>query len=107
MIGAARVRAVAVIIKFVPRLGDNVVDDLAGSVSVRKTLAAAGAAPARLFVTVILTRAGASIMMLYAEKIVDRSKAKIKIPIRDRLGGELLMTIISNIRNNDVKRSPR
>lgn len=46
-------------------------------------------------------------MMLYAEKIVDRSKAKIKIPIRDRLGGELLMTIISNIRNNDVKRSPR
>ena len=75
MIVAFIVRADALIIEFVPRLGDDVVGDLAGSVSVRKTLAAAGAAPASLVLALLFAGCSDCIMLF---KIIKGVKITIK-----------------------------
>lgn len=102
-------RADAVLIEVVPQLGDDVVRNhvCRGCILCIKTLAAAGAEPALLFVAIFFTRAGACRMVLCGEKIVDGRKAESKIPVPDYYEGELFMTVISNMRslNNDrVKR---
>lgn len=109
-IGAARVHAAAVIIKFVPQLGDDVVRNhvCRACILCIKTLAAAGAEPALLFVAIFFTRVGAFRMVLCGKKIIDGRKAESKIPVLDFYEVELFMTVISDMRsiNNDVKRSP-
>ena len=109
MIGAARVRAVAVIIKFVPRLGDDVVGNLfcLSWIATIKAHTAGRAAPALPIIAIVFTRCGGCYMMHYAEKIVDRTKAKSIIPYIDYCEAERFMTIMPNIRsiNNDIKRS--
>ena len=81
-IGAARVHAAAVIIKFVPQLGDDVVRNhvCRACILCIKTLAAAGAEPALLVVAIFFTRVGAFRMVLCGKKIIDGRKAESKSP---------------------------